>query len=77
MSSASYAVMPSSVASTADHAGLAPKTYDGNVDVSDLAHCEQLDAGDADITLHSPVVNPPQLKRNLHMVVVLHLPTGR
>jgi DDE superfamily endonuclease len=54
-----------------------PKIYDGKVDVSHLAHFEQLDAGDADITLHSQVVNHPQLKRNLHLVVVRHLPTGR
>lgn len=54
-----------------------PKTYDGKVDVSDLAHFEQVDVGDADITLHSQVVNHPQLKRNLHLVVVRHLPTGR
>jgi hypothetical protein len=54
-----------------------PKTYDGKVDVSDLAHFEQGDAGEADITLHAQVVNHPQLKRNLHVVVVRHLPTGR
>jgi hypothetical protein len=53
-----------------------PKTYDGKVDVSDLAHCEQVDAGDADITLHSQVVNHPQLTHNLHLVV-RHLPAGR
>jgi hypothetical protein len=53
-----------------------PKIYDGKVDVSNLAHFEQLDAGDADITLHSQVVNHPQLKRHLHLVVVRHLPTG-
>jgi hypothetical protein len=54
-----------------------PTTYDGKVDVSALAHFEQVDAGDADITLHSQVVNHPQLKHNLHLVVVRHLPTGR
>jgi len=54
-----------------------PKTYDGKVDVSNLAQFEQLDAGDSDITLHSQVVNHPQFKRNLHLVVVRHLPTGR
>ena len=54
-----------------------PKTYDGKVDVSDLAHFEQVAAGDAEITLHSQVVNHLQLKRNLHLVVVRHLPTGR
>jgi DDE superfamily endonuclease len=34
-----------------------PKTYDGKVDVGTLAHFEQLDAGDADLTLYSQVVN--------------------
>ena len=54
-----------------------PKTYDGTVDVSDLSRFERVDADDADIALYSQVVHHPQLKRNLHVGVVQHLPTGR
>jgi hypothetical protein len=54
-----------------------PKTSDGNVDVSDLSRVEPVDAGDADLALSSQVVNHPQFKRHLHVVVVRHLPTGR
>ncbi len=54
-----------------------PTTDDGKVAGSHLAHFEQLDAGDADITLHSQVVKHPQLTRHLPLVVVRHLPTGR
>src|SRR5215510_5495729 len=38
---------------------------------------QQLDAGDADITLHSQVVNHPQITRNRHLGVVRHRPPGR
>jgi DDE superfamily endonuclease len=54
-----------------------PKTYDGKVDVSELSRFEQVDVDDADIALYAQVVNHPQLQRNLHVVVVRHLPTGR
>jgi hypothetical protein len=54
-----------------------PKPYDGTVDVSDLWRFEQVDAGEADIALYSPVVHHPPLKRKLRWVVVRHLPTGR
>jgi hypothetical protein len=54
-----------------------PKTYDGKVDITDLARFEPVDAEDADIALYSQVVNHPQLQRNLRLVVVRHLPTGR
>lgn len=54
-----------------------PKTYAGKVDVSDLARFERVDAGEADIALYSQMVNHPHFKRNLHLVVVRHLPTGR
>jgi hypothetical protein len=54
-----------------------PKAYEGKVDVSDLAHFEPVDVGDADLTLHSQGVNHPQLKRHLHVVMVHHLPPGR
>ena len=54
-----------------------PKTYDGKVDVHDLSRFEQVDAGEADIALYAQVVNHPQLQRNIRVVVVRHLPTGR
>jgi hypothetical protein len=54
-----------------------PKRYDGKVDRSALARFERVDAVEADIALYSQVVNHPQLKRNLHGVMVRHLPTGR
>ena len=54
-----------------------PKTYDGKVDIHDLTRFEQVDVGEADIALYSQVVNHPQLQRNLRVVVVRHLPTGR
>lgn len=54
-----------------------PKTYDGKVTCSDLSRFEHVDVDDADIALSHQVVNHPQLKRNLRLVVVHHLPTGR
>ena len=54
-----------------------PKTSAGKVDVSDLSRVEPVDAGDADIARSAQVVNHPQFKRHLHLVVVRHLPTGR
>jgi DDE superfamily endonuclease len=54
-----------------------PKIYDGKVDISNLARFEQVEADEADIALYSPLVNHPQLQRNLHLVVVRHLSTGR
>ena len=54
-----------------------PKTYDGKVDISDLARFESGEVDDADIALYSQVVNHPQLQRNLHLVVVRHRSTGR
>jgi hypothetical protein len=54
-----------------------PKTYDGKVDISDLARFEPGEVDDADIALYSQVVNHPQLQRNLHLVVVRHRSTGR
>ena len=54
-----------------------PKTSDGKVDVHDLARFEPVDVDDDDIALYSQVVNHPQLQRNLRVVVVRHLPTGR
>jgi DDE superfamily endonuclease len=54
-----------------------PKTYDGKVDVRDLARFEPVEVAEADIALYSHVVNHPQLKRNLRLVVVRHRPTGR
>jgi hypothetical protein len=54
-----------------------PKTDDGKVSVSDLSRFEQVAAGDADITLYHQRVNHVHLKRNLHLVLVRHRPTGR
>jgi Transposase DDE domain len=55
-----------------------PKTYDGKVDISDLARFELGEVADVDIALYSQVVNHPQLQRNLHcLVVVRHRSTGR
>ena len=54
-----------------------PKTYAGKVDISDMARFELGEVDEADIALYSQVVNHPQLQRNLHLVVVRHLPTGR
>jgi len=54
-----------------------PKTYDGKVDISDMARFEPGEVDEADIARYSQVVNHPPLQRNLHLVVVRHLPTGR
>ena len=54
-----------------------PKIYDGKVDISDLRRFVHVDADEADIALYAQVVNHPQLQRNLHVVVVRHLPTNR
>lgn len=54
-----------------------PKTYDGKVSYHDLSRFEHVDTDDKDIALYHQVVNHPQLKRNLRLVVVQHLPTGR
>jgi hypothetical protein len=54
-----------------------PKTDEGKVSVSDLSRFEQVAAGDADITLYHQRVKHVHLKRNLHLVLVRHRPTGR
>lgn len=54
-----------------------PKTYDGKVSCHDLSRFEQVETDDPDIALSHQVVNHPQLQRNLRLVVVRHLPTGR
>ena len=54
-----------------------PKTDDGKVSVSDLSRFEQVAAGDADITLYHQRVKHVHRKRNLHLVLVRHRPTGR
>lgn len=54
-----------------------PKTYEGKVNFSALSRFEQVESDDDDIALYHPVVNHPQLQRNLHLAVVRHLPTGR
>ena len=54
-----------------------PKTYDGKVIFSDLARFEQVESGDEDIALYPQVVNHVHLKRNLHLVLARHRPTGR
>jgi Transposase DDE domain len=54
-----------------------PKTYEGKVIFSDLARFEQVESGDKDIALYHQVVNHVHLKRNLHLVLVRHQPTGR
>ena len=50
-----------------------PKTYDGKVDVSDLAHCEQVDAGDADITLHSQVACKTRSPQKVNLTRIVNL----
>jgi Transposase DDE domain len=54
-----------------------PKTYEGKVDIRDLARCEPGEMDDADIALDSQVVNHPPLQRHLHLGVVRHRSTGR
>jgi DDE superfamily endonuclease len=54
-----------------------PKIYDGKVTYNDLARFAHSETDDPDIALYHQVVNHPQLKRNLRLVVVSHRPTGR
>jgi IS4 transposase len=54
-----------------------PKTYDGKVSYHELSRFEQVETDDKDVALYHQVVNHPQLKRNLRLVIVQHCPTGR
>jgi hypothetical protein len=54
-----------------------PKTSDGNVSCHARSRFEHGDTDDKDMALYQQVVNHPQLKRHLCLVVVQHLPTGR
>jgi hypothetical protein len=54
-----------------------PKTDDGEVLCSALSRVERVDADDEDLARSQQVVNHPPLKRNLPLVVVHHLLTGR
>jgi hypothetical protein len=53
------------------------KTYDGKVNWSDLSRFERLSTEDEHIVLYHHVLNHVQLKRNLQVVVVVHIQRKR
>jgi len=53
------------------------KTYDGQVNWSDLSRFERLDTEDEHIVLYHQVLNHVQLKRDLQVVVVVHTQRNR
>jgi hypothetical protein len=53
------------------------KTYDGNVNWSDLSRFERLDTEDEHIVLYHQVLNHVQFKRTLQVVVVVHTHRNR
>jgi hypothetical protein len=53
------------------------KTYDGKVNWRDLSRFERLETEDEHIVLYHQVLNHVQLKRNLHVVVVVHTHRNR
>ena len=54
-----------------------PKPDEGKVSCDDRSRVEHVTTDDNDLALSHPVVNHPQLKRHLRLVVVPHLPPGR
>ena len=54
-----------------------PKTYDGKVHVTDLSRFKRLETDDDRIVLYHHVFNHIQLKRNLQVVVVVHVQHNR